>query len=181
MEPQIQQVLVMLLQWWAGDSNMDAMRFTEPIQWSLNQQFHLLGWDQFVQGHIGTEWAALQLEYFANLKVWYTSQKWASPLITAVWNFSCSLWDNRNYIPHHVDVHSNELLDMDAVDMAIIAEEWHEGSEDLIPMDAILRFGTGSSTCQVLLLLTRLALLHTDGMHSSSNSGWREWGKLMEY
>jgi hypothetical protein len=68
-------------------------------------------------------WTTLQSEYFADLKVQQTGQKWASLLIMAVWNFTWSLWDNRNKILHHWDVHDT-LLDMDAVNLSII-EEWH--------------------------------------------------------
>jgi hypothetical protein len=59
--------------------------------------------------------------------------KWASLLIMAVWDFTWTLWDHRNGVLHNLDVH-DQLLDMDAIDLAII-KEWHAGGEELIPMD----------------------------------------------
>ncbi len=51
----------------------------------------------------------------------------------AVWDFTWSMWDNRNEIFHHSEV-LDELLDMDTVDLSII-EEWHMGGDDLMPND----------------------------------------------
>jgi hypothetical protein len=51
----------------------------------------------------------------------------------AVWDFTWSMWNHRNDILHHSDVHDT-LLDMDAMDLPII-KEWHARGDDLIPMD----------------------------------------------
>ncbi len=58
----------------------------------------------------------------------------------AVWDFTWSLWDNRNEILHHSEV-LDELLDMDTVNLAII-EEWHMGGDDLMPIDRMQWKGT---------------------------------------
>jgi hypothetical protein len=99
---------------------------------ALDQQYRL-GWDQFVRGRIGTQWAHLQSVHFANLKVRQTSQKWASLLIMAIWDFTWSLWDNRNDILHHSEA-LDVLLDMDTVDLSII-EEWNAGGDELLAID----------------------------------------------
>jgi hypothetical protein len=51
----------------------------------------------------------------------------------AIWDFTWSLWDNRNEILHHSDV-LDKLLAMDTVNLSII-EEWHAGGDDLMPID----------------------------------------------
>jgi hypothetical protein len=103
------------------------------IQQVLKQQIHL-GWDQFVQGCIATHWQQIQSTYFEELKVRQAGQKWMSLLIMIVWDFNWTLWDHGNDVLHkNSDVH-NELLDMAAMNFAII-EEWHAGGEELILMD----------------------------------------------
>jgi hypothetical protein len=131
-EPQIQHVIEMFIRWWTDKSDTNTTDVSVPIQRALDQQFRI-GWDQFMRGRIGTRWAIQQAAYFTDHKVRQTGPKWASLLIKAVWEFTWSLWDHRNEILHHSDVHDT-LLDMDAVDLSII-EEWHAGSDDLIPMD----------------------------------------------
>jgi hypothetical protein len=65
--PQIQRALLMFLNWWTGESDIDATRFTLPIQHVIDLQL-CLGWDQFERGHILTKWQYIQT-YFKDLKV----------------------------------------------------------------------------------------------------------------
>jgi hypothetical protein len=51
----------------------------------------------------------------------------------AVWDFTWTLLDHCNDVLHNLDVH-DQLLDIDAIDLAII-EEWHAGGGERIPMD----------------------------------------------
>jgi hypothetical protein len=102
-EPQIQSVIEMFLRCWTDKSDTNTTGVSIPIQHALDQQFRI-GCNQFVRRRIGTLWT-LQSEYFADLKVRQTGQKWASLLIMAVWDFTWSLWDNRSKILLHLDVH----------------------------------------------------------------------------
>jgi hypothetical protein len=129
--PQIQEALLTVLKCWIEDDGIPT-NFTAEIQSALDQQL-TLGWNQFVRGRIALKWQQLQSAHFEDLKVRQTGQKWASHLIMAVWDFTWTLWDHRNDVLHNSDVH-DKLLDMDAIDLAII-EEWHAGGKELIPMD----------------------------------------------
>ena len=129
--PQIQEALLTVLKCWIEDDGIPT-NFTAEIQSALDQQL-TLGWNQFVRGRIALKWQQLQSAHFEDLKVRQTGQKWASLLIMAVWDFTWTLWDHRNDVLHNSDVH-DKLLDMDAIDLAII-EEWHAGGKELIPMD----------------------------------------------
>jgi hypothetical protein len=82
-------------------------------------------------------------------------QKWPSLLIMTVWDFTWSLWDNRNEILHHLDIH-NILLDMDAMDLSII-EKWHAGSDGLIPMERMQLKGLELET-----ILAKCSQFHQD-------------------
>jgi hypothetical protein len=122
----------MFLQWWLGMGNTNTTAFSQSIQQALDQQSRL-GWDQFLRGRIGLKWAQLQSQHFLEQKMRQTGQKWASHLIMALWDFTWSMWDNRNHILHHSEV-MDKLLDMDIIDLSII-EEWHAGADDLKPID----------------------------------------------
>ena len=79
------------------------------------------------------QWQQLAIRSLrGKLQLRQTGQKWASLLIMAVWDFTWTLWDHCNDVLHDSDVH-DQLLDMDAIDLAIV-EEWHAGGEELIPM-----------------------------------------------
>ncbi len=73
------------------------------------------------------------MAHFVDLKMRQTGQKWASQLIMAIWDFTWSLWDNRNDILHHSEA-LDELLDMDTVNLSII-EEWNAGGDELLRID----------------------------------------------
>jgi hypothetical protein len=122
----------MFLQGWLGTGDTNTTAFSESIQQALDQQSRL-GWDQFLRGRIGLKWAQLRSQHFLELKLRHTGQKWASLLIMAIWDFTWSMWDNRNDILHHSEV-LDKLLDMDIIDLSII-EEWHAGADDLMPID----------------------------------------------
>jgi hypothetical protein len=129
--PLILEAILSGLQCWIAADGMPT-DFNADIQAALDHQLKL-GWDQFVRGRIVTHWQELQSAHFEELQLRQTGQKWASLLIMAVWDFTWTLWDHRNDVLHNSDVH-DQLLDMDAIDLAII-EEWHAGGGELIPMD----------------------------------------------
>jgi hypothetical protein len=93
----------MFIRWYVDESDTNSTHISLSIQCVLDQQFWI-GWDQFVRGQIGTLWAMLRSEYFADLKVRQTGQKWASLLIMADWDFFWSMCDNGNKIMCHLDV-----------------------------------------------------------------------------
>jgi hypothetical protein len=121
----ILEALLMELQCWIAAGGMPT-DFTADIQAALDHQLKL-GWDQFVRGQIVTHWQELQSAHFEELELRQTGQKWASLLIMAFWDFTWTLWDHRNDVLHNSDVHV-QLLDMDAINLAII-KEWHAGGE----------------------------------------------------
>ena len=129
--PLIQDALLTVLNCWITDDGIPT-DFTADIQGALDKQL-ALGWDQFFRGRIAIQWQQMQSAHFEALQLRQTGQKWASLLIMAVWEFTWTLWDHRNDVLHNSDVH-DQLLDMDATDLAII-EEWHAGGTELIPMD----------------------------------------------
>jgi hypothetical protein len=86
-----------------------------------------------MKGRIVTHWAALQDHEFRRRQLRHSGTTWATSLVLAIWDLSWSLWDHRNDVLHNTDAH-DRFLDMDSIDLSII-EEWHVGSDTLLPID----------------------------------------------
>ena len=65
------------------------------------QQQDLIGWHNFFKGHLASTWKSSQLTYFKQHFLFPPSvDSWLKQIILQIYEFSFSMWNNRNQILH---------------------------------------------------------------------------------
>jgi hypothetical protein len=98
-----------------------TQRFTPLDLRATVQAQNSLGWNQFLKGRIVKYCAPIQDADFARRRLRHTGKTWSASLTCAIWELAWQMCDHRNEILHNTDV-SDQLLDMDGTDLAIIEE-----------------------------------------------------------
>ena len=98
------------------------------IQRCLNAQSHL-GWQQFLEGIISTDWAATQQAHLDSIGSRKTGHRWAVGLSTQLWRLVFLMWDHRNKILHETEA-ANKIYGLDIVKTAIV-QELQQGPDTL--------------------------------------------------
>jgi hypothetical protein len=119
---------------WMTDT-IPTQRITPPDLRAAVQAQNSLGWNQFLKGRIVKDWAPIQDADFACRLLRNTGKTWSASLSCGIWELAWQMWDHRKEILHNTDV-SDQLLDMDGTDLAII-NEWHAGYDDLAATDRL--------------------------------------------
>jgi len=68
---------------------------------SAAKQQDQIGWHNLFKGHLSSEWKQLQLSYLNQMFTNPPSvDSWLKQVILQIYNFSFSMWENRNYVVH---------------------------------------------------------------------------------
>jgi hypothetical protein len=59
-----------------------------------------IGWKNFLDGFISTEWRQVQDRYYAWLAIRRTGKRWVTALLVKLWDVSWTMWDDRNDALH---------------------------------------------------------------------------------
>ena len=89
------------------------------------QSQHQIGWNFFSEGLIATDWITYQKTYYDEIGSLRSPHLWASKLIRAIWNFTWSIWDERNKQLHNTK-RIGQLEGRDNLELAI-QREWQIG------------------------------------------------------
>jgi hypothetical protein len=110
-----------------------------------------IGARQFFEGWTHHEWEKLQEQYYSGIKSRRSSKRWATALITKLWNVAWDLWEFRNGVFHQKLNHS-QLEDTNALDVKVRDISHKLNQTGLLPKDRHLM----SISITRLLLLPRI-------------------------
>ena len=117
-----------LLQWHSGSDLLPCETDYPGLSTAIRAQ-DLLGWQNFLDGLLATEWEEVQNSYFQWLGSRRTGRRWVELLILKVWEVAWDQWQHRNGIAH-AESEDAFRFDMDAIDCSI-REEFIRGPQRL--------------------------------------------------
>jgi hypothetical protein len=97
-DPTLQHIITLYLHsWWSGETtSYEAPR----AFYELLQEQQQIGWDRFFEGWWSEKWASIQQQYYNLGKSTRTGRRWATAIVTKLWNIAWDLWEHRNGILH---------------------------------------------------------------------------------
>jgi len=97
-DPTLQHIITFYLHsWWSGETTS----YEAPTAfYELLQEQQQIGWDRFFEGWWSEKWASIQQQYYNLGKSTRTGRRWATAIVTKLWNIAWDLWEHRNGILH---------------------------------------------------------------------------------
>jgi hypothetical protein len=134
-QPLLLSILMLHLRYWLDlTDDPPPMSSAGDIQRALLDQGKI-GWLSMMKGRIASSWQAIQHQYAIEENLKTSPRRWASLLVSELWNISWQIWLARNSILH--DQKLGPLERIDELD-CIIQEEWNLGYRSLAPADQSL-------------------------------------------
>jgi hypothetical protein len=134
-QPLLLLILMLHLRYWLDlTDDPPPMSSASDIQRALIDQ-GTIGWLSMMKGRIASSWQAIQHQYAIEENLKTSPRRWASLLVSELWNISWQIWLARNSILH--DQKLGPLERIDELD-CIIREEWNLGYRSLAPADQSL-------------------------------------------
>jgi hypothetical protein len=99
-----------------------------------------IGWKQFTEGLISTQWVVLQHKYYQSINSRRSGKSWAAQLISKIWEVNTTSWTYRNQQLHSNSDFLNQLHGQTYLDTAIDKMQILHG---LLPYTLVWVFSTG--------------------------------------
>jgi hypothetical protein len=97
--PKLRTAIIEGLHHWRDPTKVRQESSSHDIRLAVAQQDNI-GWQQFINGHLGYRWKGIQQEYLEFLARRNTGKKWVRELIKKLWGVAWDMWEHRNDILH---------------------------------------------------------------------------------
>jgi hypothetical protein len=115
--PDMAHEIIKGLRNWRSGKSSDSQQTTDWITELVNQQTKL-GWRNFFEGMIATNWQVAQQVYLSRIGSRKSSKRWATSIIRKLWQIAWDMWEHRNGFLHA----RNTGLHSQNINQSIIAE-----------------------------------------------------------
>jgi len=151
-DPMLRQILLQgFRNWFEGaDTPLDLLEY--PLEYhELIRTQQLIGWRQWFNGRITTQWDYLQLQYISRLPEGHPGKQrrlnnWGTIMVKLVWQKWLQLWKTRNEVIHGKDRISAERIRMERLHKEL--RELYARRQLLEPSVASLLLPTLEEHCQ---------------------------------
>jgi hypothetical protein len=115
--PEVARVIIEGLRAWRSDK--ESIKYS-TVEWvnELVMQQNQMGWRNFFEGMLSTNWQLAQNAYFQQIGSRKSSKRWATAIIRKMWQIAWDLWEHRNGFLHdkNTGIHSqtiNKLIQLE--------------------------------------------------------------------
>jgi hypothetical protein len=104
------------------------------------EQFHHLGWFSLCLGRISKTWSKAVAEYQANMQLQVKKDNWSVHFISLIWDFTRTLWNNRNQIIYGSTTDEAVSHQMSILHSKVrnLYQQYHEDHQIILPRHAYL-------------------------------------------
>ena len=127
----VQNIIGRINAWRNGERNPDNLSTNLRLKKAICHQ-NRIGWDNFLEGFISTEWRAVQHQYLTTIHSQRSAICWWAKAQRQIWELILAMWDNRCKFLHEQEgetTHKQEQLDTTTA----ILHEWIQGQDTLPP------------------------------------------------